>query len=410
LVFGFWYLAAMQFAYTALTAAGQKVGGMIDAESEAQVLRSLEEKNLFPVSVAAKGAQKTARAKKGKGVRSRDVGVMYGQLADLIGSGVPLLRALDTLIKSTPNANLVLVLREIRGAVADGKSLNESMKQFPEIFPTLHTSMVQAGERASMLETVLRSLSSFIERLDELRSKVLGAMIYPMLLVTVGIAVMVGALVFFVPKFEPLLANVQQALPTKLIFTMSIILRSYWHFVAIALVAAVFAGLTLFKSPQAKRLAERWRMKIPVVGGALRMVAITRFCRILGTMLTNGVPLLQAMNIAKGATGSTLMADRIAEAAESVREGKSLTAPLGVGGLFPEQILAMLAVAEESNQLEKVLLQIADTVERRTNREVDQAVRLVEPLILCLVAAGIGFLALGLLLPIFTMASSLGKG
>ena len=400
----------MQFAYTALTAAGQKVGGQIDAESEAQVLRSLEEKNLFPVSVAAKGAQKTARARRGKGVRNRDIGVMYGQLADLIGSGVPLLRALDTLVKSTPNANLVVVLREIRGAVADGKSLNESMKQFPEIFPTLHTSMVQAGERASMLQTVLLSLATFIERLDELRSKVLGAMIYPALLVTVGLAVMVGALVFFVPKFEPLLANVQQALPTKLIFTLSIILRSYWHLVAIVLVVAIFAGLSVFRSESAKRAAERWRMKIPVIGTALRMVAITRFCRILGTMLTNGVPLLQAMNIAKGATGSTLMADRIAEAAESVREGKSLTAPLGVGGLFPEQVLAMLSVAEESNQLQKVLLQIADTVERRTNREVDQAVRLVEPLILCLVAAGIGFLALGLLLPIFTMASSLGKG
>lgn len=399
----------MQFAYVALTNSGQKVGGQLEAESEAAVLRSLEEKNLFPVSVSARGVQKTARARRGKGVRSRDVGVMYGQLADLIGSGVPLLRAIDTLIKSTPNQNLVMILREIRAAVADGKSLNDSMKQFPEVFPQLHTSMVQAGERASMLETVLRSLSGFIERLDELRSKVLGAMIYPMLLVFVGMSVMVGALVFFVPKFEPLLANVQQSLPTKLIFTLSVILRSYWHFVAIALVAAVFAGLSVFRSESAKRAAERWRMKFPVVGSALRMVAITRFCRILGTMLTNGVPLLQAMNIAKGATGSTLMADRISEAAESVREGKSLTAPLGVGGLFPEQILAMLSVAEESNQLEKVLLQIADTVERRTNREVDQAVRLVEPLILCLVAAGIGFLALGLLLPIFTMASSLGK-
>lgn len=400
----------MQFAYTALTTAGQKVGGLLEAESESAVLRSLEEKNLFPVSVAAKGEQKSARARRGKGVRKRDVGVMYGQLADLIGSGVPLLRALDTLVKSTPSPNLVFILREIRGAVADGKSLNESMKQFSEVFPQLHISMVQAGERASMLETVLRSLSSFIERMDELQSKVLGAMIYPALLVTVGLGVMVGALIFFVPKFEPLLANVQQALPTKLIFTLSLILRSYWHFVAIALVAGIFALFSVFKSESAKRAFERWRMKVPVIGGALRMVAITRFCRILGTMLTNGVPLLQAMKIAQGATGSTLMADRIAEATESVREGKSLTAPLAVGGLFPEQILAMLAVAEESNQLEKVLLQIADTVERRTNREVDQAVRLVEPLILCLVAAGIGFLALGLLLPIFTMASSLGKG
>lgn len=399
----------MQYAYVALTGSGQKVGGQIEADSEAAVLRVLEEKNLFPVNVTVRGVKRTARARRGKGVRGRDVGVMYGQLADLIGSGVPLLRALDTLVKSTPSAQLVFILREIRAAVADGKSLNESMKQFPEVFPLLHTSMVQAGERASMLQTVLQSLSTFLERLDELRSKVLGAMIYPMLLVAVGLAVMIGALVFFVPKFEPLLANVNQTLPTRAIFFMSTVLRGYWHFVAIALALGIAAAWSTLRTEASKRMLERWRMKLPVIGAALRMVAITRFCRILGTMLTNGVPLLQAMNIAKGATGSTLMADRIAEAAESVREGKSLTAPLAVGGLFPEQVLAMLAVAEESNQLEKVLLQIADTVERRTNRQVDQAVRLVEPLILCFVAAAIGFLALGLLLPIFTMASSLGK-
>ena len=399
----------MQYAYTALTNAGQKIGGELEAESEAAVLRSLEEKDLFPVSVSAKSVARAARARKGRGVRGRDVGVMYGQLADLIGSGVPLLRALDTLVKSTPSQGLCVVLKEIRGAVADGKSLNESMKQYPEIFPPLHTSMVQAGERASMLQTVLMSLSSFLERLDELRSKVLGAMIYPMLLVLVGVGVMVGALIFFVPRFEPLLANVQQTLPTKMIFGMSVLLRSYWYLLALGLAGGVALLWSALRTEQSKRLMERWRLKVPVIGTALRMVAITRFCRILGTMLDNGVPLLQALQIAKGATGSTLMGDRIAEAAESVREGKSLTAPLAVGGLFPEQVLAMLSVAEESNQLEKVLLQISDTVERRTNRQVDQAVRLVEPLILCLVAAGIGFLALGLLLPIFTMASSLGQ-
>jgi general secretion pathway protein F/type IV pilus assembly protein PilC len=399
----------MQFAYVALTSSGQKIDGQLEAESESAVLRALEEKSLFPVSVLAKGAQRSARARRGKGVRGRDIGIMYGQLADLIGSGVPLLRALDTLVKSTTNQNLKFVLREIRGSVADGKSLTESMRQYGEIFPALHTSMVQAGERASMLQTVLLSLSTFIERLDELRAKVLGAMIYPALLVLVGLGVMTGALIFFVPKFEPLLANVQQTLPTKAIFALSVILRNYWHFVAIALVALGAALWSALRTESSKRLMEEWRIKIPVIGTALRMVAITRFCRILGTMLANGVPLLQAMNIAKGSTGSTLMGDRIAEAAESVREGKSFTAPLAVGGLFPEQVLAMLAVAEESNQLQKVLLQIADTVERRTNQQVDQAVRLVEPLILCLVAAGIGFLALGLLLPIFTMASSLGK-
>ena len=148
----------MQFAYIALTGSGVKVGGQIEADNEAAVLRSLEEKQLFPVTVTVQGAQRTANARRGKGVRSRDVGVMYGQMADLIGSGVPLLRALDTLVKSTPNQRLVFILREIRGAVADGKSLNESMKQFPEVFPLLHTSMVQAGERASMLETDRKSV------------------------------------------------------------------------------------------------------------------------------------------------------------------------------------------------------------------------------------------------------------
>ena len=166
---------------------------------------------------------------------------------------------------------------------------------------------------------------------------------------------------------------------------------------------------TNLKSERARRLTEAWRLKVPVMGSALRLLAITRFCRILGTMLANGVPLLQALKISKDATGSTLLADRIAEATEAVRDGKRLSEPLGTGGFFPEQILAMISVAEESNKLDKVLLQIADTVERRTNREVDQAVRLIEPAILCLVAAGIGFLALGLLLPIFTMASALGS-
>jgi general secretion pathway protein F/type IV pilus assembly protein PilC len=269
--------------------------------------------------------------------------------------------------------------------------------------------MVQAGERAAFLEQVLRSLSEFLERLDELRGKVLGAMIYPMVLTVLGALVMLAALVFFVPKFEPLLGTASKPLPTEILFGMSRAVRGYWHVILIALGVGLGAVWTNLNSRASRRWMERWRLQIPVVGTALKMVAITRFCRILGTMLANGVPLLQALKISEGATGSSLLGERIAEATESVREGKSLSVPLGEGGLFPEQVLAMIAVAEESNKLDKVLLQIADTVERRTNRQVDQAVRLVEPAILCVVAAGIGLLALGLLLPIFTMASSLGK-
>ena len=240
-------------------------------------------------------------------------------------------------------------------------------------------------------------------------SKVFGAMIYPALLTGLGITVMIGALIFFVPKFEPLLASAKKPLPTEILFLASKTMRSYWYLLALGaagLAAVVWANL---KSPAVRRAMERWRLKVPVVGNAFRLLAITRFCRILGTMLANGVPLIQALKISKDATGSTILGERIAEATEAVREGKRLSEPLGVGDFFPDQVLAMIAVAEESNKLDKVLVQIADTVERRTNRQVDQAVHLIEPAILCLVAAGIGFLALGLLLPIFTMASALGQ-
>jgi general secretion pathway protein F/type IV pilus assembly protein PilC len=399
------------FRYTARTEGGQRISGVIEADTEAAVLRVLEEKRLFPISVSGAGAKapgaKPERPR--RRVKSRDLGIMYGQLADLLGSGVPLLRALDSLIKSTAASSLRELLREIRASVAEGKSLHESTRQYPEVFPPLHAAMIQAGERAAFLEQVLRSLSEFLERLDDLKSKVTGALIYPALLTALGVTVMMGALIFFVPKFQPLLANVKKPLPTELLFAASVTVRSYWYLVLVGLGAVGAMVWMNLRSERASRWLEKMRLKVPVVGNALRLLAITRFCRILGTMLANGVPLLQALRISREATGSTLLAERIAEATEAVRDGKRLSEPLGVGGFFPDQILAMIAVAEESNKLDQVLVQISDTVERRTNRQVDQAVRLIEPVILCLVAAGIGFLALGLLLPIFTMASSLGS-
>lgn len=397
-----------KFDYIAVDQSGKRTTGALEAENEALLLRLLDDRGLFPLTVKGVGASSEPGQKRKWKVKRRDIGAMYGQLADLLGSGVPLLRAFDALIKSPTSPAQKELLKEIRSSIAEGKTLTDSLRNYPDIFPILHTAMVQAGERAAFLEEVLRSLSGFLERLDELQSKVMGALIYPALLSLLGLSVMIGALIFFVPKFEPLLATAKKPLPTEILLGASVAVRSYWYLLivgAVAIAALIWMNL---KSEKARLTMEKIRLKIPVVGDALRLVAITRFCRILGTMLLNGVPLLQALKISKDATGSRILGARVAEAAESVRDGKRLSEPLGVGGFFPEQILAMIAVAEESNKLDKVLVQIADTVERRTNRQVDQAVRLIEPAILCLVAAGIGFLALGLLLPIFTMASSLG--
>jgi len=396
-----------KFQYTARNLSGAKVSGHIEAEAESAAIQLLEKRELYPVDVWDSEKQQSTGSFGGR-ISNRDLGVMYGQLSDLLGSGVPLLRAIRSLIKSTVNKRLAEVLKNIHGGVADGKSLYESMSEQPEVFPKLHTAMVKAGERASFIEEVLESLSGFLERLDELRGKVLGALVYPIMLVMLGGTVMVAALVFFVPRFEPMLAGIEKPLPTEIVFLLSECVRNYWLILLAGLAGIVLLFWSVIQSSSGKQAIERWRLKIPVVGTAVRMVAITRFCRILGTMLSNGVPILQALGISRDATGSALLAEDIENAIENVRAGEFLTPPLEAGGMFPEQVLAMISVAEESNQLEKVLLHIAESVERRTNQQVDQAVRLIEPVILCLVAAGIGFLALGLLLPIFTMASSLG--
>jgi len=398
-----------KFQYTARNLSGGKVAGLIEADGEGAAIQLLERKELYPVDIWNTEDKADNRLFRGR-ISNRDLGVMYGQLSDLLGSGVPLLRALKSIVKSTVNKRLKGVLSDIHNSVADGKSLYESMAEHHNIFPALHTVMVQAGERASFIEEVLESLSVFLERLDELRGKVLGALIYPVMLVMLGGTVMVSALVFFVPKFEPMLAGIEKPMPTEVIFFLSESIRNYWAIIATAIGGLVAFFWSAMQSQSSKRAMERWRLKIPVAGTAMRMVAITRFCRILGTMLANGVPILQALAISRDATGSALLAENIDEAIKNVRAGEPLTEPLKGGGLFPEQVLAMISVAEESNQLQKVLLHIADSVERRTNQQVDQAVRLIEPVILCMVAAGIGFLALGLLLPIFTMASSLGQG
>ncbi|MEM7263491.1 MAG: type II secretion system F family protein, partial [Planctomycetota bacterium] len=208
-----------EYRYLAKNLAGDNVRGVVAAESEAAAVRSLDESRLFPIEVALESAREESLRR--AGVKSRDLGQVYSQLADLLASGVPLLRSLQSLQKASVNRRVTLLLQDIHDSVADGKSLTESMRDHPKVFPSLHTAMVQAGERASFLEDVLTSLASFIERLDELQGKVRGALIYPALLTTLGTCVMLAALVFFVPKFEPLLEGVEKPLPTVVVFGMS---------------------------------------------------------------------------------------------------------------------------------------------------------------------------------------------
>jgi general secretion pathway protein F/type IV pilus assembly protein PilC len=391
------------FEYIARTAGGEEVTGVMQADSQVAVARTLDERALYPVRIEPK-AQDVLAARRSGRVRPRDVGVAYGQLADLLNSGVPLLRAMQVISQAGTGKALSSILRSVHDGVADGATLAEAMGAHPRVFPPLHCAMVRAGEEAGFVEDVLTNLSAFIERQDDLRSKIRGAMIYPSILVGIGALLLGGILIFLVPRFQQFFRSDTLPLPTRLLFGVSKALREGLP-VFLAAVAGVGLGAGAFvRSRAGRRLWDRWRLHVPVLGHVFRMLAITRFCRILGTMLHNGVPILKALDISKDAAGCSRMAAAIEKAVQSVRAGERLARPLRDSGLFPAEVLEMIAVAEEANQLEKVLLHVADAVERRTNRRVDTAVRLIEPLILVAVAAAIGFVALGLIYPIVTMA------
>lgn len=392
------------FTYTARKLNGEQVAGLMQADSEASVARTLDEQALFPVQIRL---QKAGGLTVGRKVKLREVGVVYSQLGDLLGAGVPMLRALTILAKVGLSGKMAHLVAQVREDVSAGESLADSMAKHPEAFSTLHAAVIRAGERAGFLEDALHDLAGYIERQDELRGKVRGALIYPAVLVAVGVVMITGLLVGIVPKFKGMFGNIDLPLPSVVLFALSDILRGHLFLVVAVLLLAGISFRAFVRSETGRVLWDRFRLKIPVLGGVFRMVGVTRFCRVLGTMLANGVPILQALAISKDAAGSVVMSEHIEQAAESVRAGDTLSEPLRRSGLFPEEIVEMIAVGEESNQLEKVLVRTAETVDRRTARQVDQAVRLIEPLILVFLAGIVGFIAMGLLYPIFIMSQTL---
>ena len=392
------------YNYIAKDSAGTHVTGSIEAENEAAVVRALDDRKLFPVRVSPQGmpAQGGLSFSR-RGVRLRDLSMAYGQLADLMRSGVPLVRSLETLVRSLSNPRLANMLAAVQRDVSTGKTLAESLAAHPAIFMPLHSAMIKAGERGGFLEDSLTHLADFLERQDELQSKVRGALIYPVVLTVIGGVVITAILMIMVPKIRPLFMGVELPAPTVLLFGLSDLLLEHTLLLAGMIVLAALGIRSILKSAWGRRTWGLWRLKLPVLGKLFRIVSITRFCRIMGTMLANGVPILTAMEISKDAAGCDQLSGCIGQAAESVRRGESLAVPLKGSGLFPAEIIEMIAIAEESNQMEKVLVQIADTVERRTTRQVDQAMRLIEPLILVMMALIIGYVAVGLLYPIFNM-------
>jgi general secretion pathway protein F/type IV pilus assembly protein PilC len=400
------------FQYIARELSGREVTGLLTAGSEQEAVNSLAVKSLFPTQIALADAEVRQQKAVTKRVRARHIAAVYSQLADLLASGVPLLRSLEILEQQSSRPAVTAVLQDVRQQVAEGTRLAEAMRRHPKAFNELALSMVRAGEEGGFLEDSLKRVSIFTEHAEDLKNRVMGAMAYPLFLMGACLLIVTGILVYLVPQFAPVFERLAERgelpLATIALLSGSEFLQNYGVWI-LAAVAAL--GLWLYgraNSEEGRLLIDGFRLRLKGLGPIVRSLAIARFCRILGTLLKNGVPILQSLRIAKDATGNRVLSAAVAAAAENISAGKSLAGPLNASGHFPREVVEMIAVGEEANNLEQVLLNIADNMEQRTYRDLDLFVKLLEPLMLLVMGVVILFIMIALLLPVFMSAGALG--
>jgi len=400
---GFYNQGVPTFAYTARSADGRRVKGRADGASESAVLGDLAARGLTPIRVEPALAAGPRRR-----IAVRALAASYRQLSELLHAGVPLLRALRLLGRGKSNPALARAWAAVADAISSGDRLADAMAREPRVFAPVHVAMVRAGERGAFLEQVLARLAGLLEQQADLRGRVLGNLLYPVVLLLVGAGVVVASLVFFVPKFEEYFAKMPELpLATRMLLgTSSLVTGSPWIAAGIA-AAAIAACWAAYRSPSIRRAALVRAMRLPFIGPLLSSIAVARFARMLGTLLENGIPMLDALDIARESAGNPILAESIARAAESVRHGEPLGARLAESGLLGDDVVEMISVGESANNLPSVLVRLADTLEARIDRMLAALLKLMEPAMLLVIACVVMFIFIALVVPMMRMSSQL---
>lgn len=397
-----------EFAYVARDLSGQKKSGTITANSQHEVLTQLDSLALMPVEISA---AKDTSAVRGKRVSGQVMANAYNQLASLLRSGVPMMRSLTVMSNQATKPALKAVLEDVKARVEEGEPLSEAMARYPRVFNDMAVNMVRAGAEGGFLEDALERVAFFTEQQEDMKGRATGALAYPAFLACVGTTVVVVLIVVFVPKFEPMFASLRDKgqLPwaTEALLSLSTFLQVYWWVIIGAIVFAILAILNYFKTENGKYLFDWLKIKTPMFGPIFLNLAVARFCRVLGTLLSNGVPILRSLDISRNAAGNRILAESIQKASENITAGEKLATPLRASGHFPAQVTEMIAVAEESNSLDKVMVQISDSLERTTFRRMDIMVRLLEPLMLVIMAGIVFFIVLALMVPLLNSSSAI---
>ena len=423
-----------RFNYIALDTRGQEATGLVEAPSSNAAINQLRQAGYFPTSVieeaisgadgqqtrdrAAKMARATKpRAKKGivlfqrKKVKSKILMIFTRQLATLIDSGLPLLRSLNVLSKQERDKVLKNTIDKIADSVQNGSTFSDALALHPRIFNELYVNMVKAGEVGGVLELVLNRLSEFQEKAAKIKNKVIAAMVYPGIVMTMAVGIMAFLLVFIVPKFEMIFHDLlgDKPLPpvTRFVIGSSDFLKNHGLIVLGVVVAAVTLYKFIGRTRGGRLIIDSFKLRMPLFGNLNRKTAISRFARTLGTLVTSGVPILQALNITRETAGNASIARAIAQVHDSVKEGESIVQPLEASRVFPPMVVSMVDVGEETGKLPEMLLKIADVYDDEVDNAVAAITSMLEPIMIVFLALIVGTIVLALFTPLISIITGL---
>ncbi|MBX7258569.1 MAG: type II secretion system inner membrane protein GspF [Candidatus Hydrogenedentes bacterium] len=403
-----------KFAYKAMNKDGKEVFGVIESDSQALAINDIRNLGLYPTTVrdAKKSDERRARKqKKGLGdlyfggIKTKQLVVMTRQLSTLIDAGLPLLRSINVLIAQQKPSKLKDVLFEMSTDIQGGTTFSEALAKHPKYFDRLFVNMVRAGEVGGMLEVVLNRLAIFMERRQALKRRVKGAMVYPIAVMIIATGIVLFLLSFVVPQFAEVFGDFGAKLPWMTQFLIDVgdfVVFKWW--LMLLYVNGTIIGIKLIaKIPITKRIMDRVVLKMPLVGDLVTKVAVARFSRTLGTLITSGVPILQSLRITKETIGNEVVENAIQKVHDSIKDGDTIAAPLDEAKVFPAMVVNMIDVGEETGSLDSMLMKVADIYDAEVEIAVETMLRLMEPMIIIVLGGIIGFIVIALYLPIFSL-------
>lgn len=426
-----------KFSYVAMDQKGKEQKGTLEVGSQNEAINRVKEMGLFPTKIvevdktqkADKQAKSTAKPtgkKKGKGgaininikipglggkVKSKVLTTFTRQLATLVDAGLPLLRGLRVLEKQERNPTLKSIIGDLALAIEGGSTFSEALAQHPKVFNRLFVNMVKAGELGGVLEVVLQRLSEFMEKAQKIKGKVIAAMFYPVAVLVVATAILILLMVKVVPSFRTVFEGMGTGeLPafTRLVLGISEAVKDHIFMTSIGIAAFVVVFMLFIRTKFGRHVFDKFKLKMPVIGPVISKVAISRFTRTLGTLVSSGVPILQALTIVKETAGNVIIANAVGAVHESVKEGETITAPLEASGVFPPMVISMVDVGEQTGALPEMLLKIADNYDDEVDNAVAAMTSLLEPIMIVFLAVIVGSIVIAMFLPLIDLMTKLG--